>query len=106
MRSTGQKADWGRDPANIISQFNDEIRTDWITPQERQNISIIEINSSNWYNPLMNYKTFMVPGILAILVTVVGGFLSALNIVKEKEVGTIEQINVTPIKKYIFISNT
>jgi len=90
--------------ANIISQFNDEIRTDWITPQERQNIATIEINSSNWYNPLMNYKTFMVPGILAILVTVVGGFLSALNIVKEKEVGTIEQINVTPIKKYIFIS--
>jgi ABC-2 type transport system permease protein len=45
----------------------------------------------------------MVPGILAILVTMVGGFLSALNIVKEKEIGTIEQINVTPIKKYHFI---
>ncbi len=45
----------------------------------------------------------MVPGILAILVTMVGGFLSALNIVKEKEVGTIEQINVTPIKKHHFI---
>jgi ABC-2 type transport system permease protein len=51
----------------------------------------------------MNYKVFMVPGILAILVTMVGGFLSALNIVKEKEVGTIEQINVTPIKKHHFI---
>jgi ABC-2 type transport system permease protein len=45
----------------------------------------------------------MVPGILAILVTMIGGFLTALNIVKEKEVGTIEQINVTPIKKYHFI---
>src|ERR1700730_16343346 len=45
----------------------------------------------------------MVPGILAILVTMVGGYLSALNIVKEKEIGTIEQINVTPIKKYHFI---
>jgi ABC-2 type transport system permease protein len=45
----------------------------------------------------------MVPGILAILVTMIGGFLTALNIVKEKEVGTIEQINVTPIKKYQFI---
>jgi len=51
----------------------------------------------------MNYKIFMVPGILVILVTMVGGFLSALNIVKEKEVGTIEQINVTPIHKYQFI---
>jgi ABC-2 type transport system permease protein len=45
----------------------------------------------------------MVPGILAILVTMIGGFLSCLNIVKEKEVGTIEQINVTPIKKHHFI---
>src|ERR1700730_8151485 len=45
----------------------------------------------------------MVPGILAILVTMIGGYMSALNIVKEKEIGTIEQINVTPIKKYHFI---
>lgn len=51
----------------------------------------------------MNYRIFMVPGILAILVTMIGGYLSALNIVKEKEIGTIEQINVTPIKKYHFI---
>ncbi len=51
----------------------------------------------------MNYKFFMVPGILVILVTMTGAFLSALNIVKEKEVGTIEQINVTPIRKYQFI---
>ena len=47
----------------------------------------------------MNYKYFMVPGILVILVTMVGSILSALNIVKEKEIGTIEQINVTPYKK-------
>lgn len=45
----------------------------------------------------------MVPGILALLVTMVGGYLSALNIVKEKEVGTIEQLNVSPIKKIHFI---
>src|SRR5688500_2653953 len=45
----------------------------------------------------------MVPGILAILVTMIGGYLSALNIVKEKETGTIEQINVTPIRKHHFI---
>jgi ABC-2 type transport system permease protein len=51
----------------------------------------------------MNYKYFMVPGILVILVTMVGSFLAALNIVKEKEIGTIEQINVTPVKKYQFI---
>ncbi|HRI28248.1 MAG TPA: ABC transporter permease, partial [Chitinophagales bacterium] len=44
-----------------------------------------------------------VPGILVVLVTMVGVYMCSLNIVKEKEVGTIEQINVTPIKKYHFI---
>jgi ABC-2 type transport system permease protein len=59
--------------------------------------------TANWFNPLMNYKFFMVPGILAVLLTMVGASLSALNIVKEKEIGTIEQINVTPVHKYHFI---
>ncbi len=51
----------------------------------------------------MSYQRFMVPGILAILLTMVGAFLTSLNIVKEKEVGTMEQINVTPVKKHYFI---
>jgi len=59
--------------------------------------------TANWFNPSMNYKYFMVPGILVVLLTMVGASLSALNIVKEKEIGTIEQINVTPVKKYHFI---
>ncbi|MEA3452235.1 MAG: ABC transporter permease, partial [Bacteroidota bacterium] len=63
----------------------------------------IETEYQFWYNPELNYKTFMVPGILVILVTIIGLFLSAMNLVKEKEMGTIEQINVTPIKKHQFI---
>lgn len=63
----------------------------------------INVNYSYWYNPEMNYKTFMVPAVLVLLVTVIGFFLGGLNVVREKEMGTIEQINVTPIKKYQFI---
>jgi ABC-2 type transport system permease protein len=63
----------------------------------------IQLTSAHWYNPNMDYKTFMVPGILALLVTMIGAFLSSMNIVREKELGTIEQLNVTPIKKYQFI---
>lgn len=88
---------------NIISIYNQEIRLAMLQPGKYNEQSTIEITSSNWFNPYLNYKLFMVPGILAILVTMIGGFLSALNIVKEKEVGTIEQINVTPIKKHHFI---
>jgi ABC-2 type transport system permease protein len=58
---------------------------------------------SFWYNPELNFKTFMVPGILVLLVTIIGFLLSGMNVVREKEIGTIEQINVTPIKKYQFI---
>lgn len=88
---------------SIIKNFNKDIRLD-MSPASRVNQQpTIGITSSNWYNSLMNYRVFMVPGILAILVTMIGGFLSSLNIVKEKEIGTIEQINVTPIKKFHFI---
>ncbi|MCC6289442.1 MAG: ABC transporter permease [Chitinophagaceae bacterium] len=89
--------------ASIIRDYNMELRSKLIAVTRYNPVPVIEVPSSNWFNPLMNYYYFMVPGILAILVTMVGGFLSALNIVKEKEVGTIEQINVTPIKKYHFV---
>ncbi len=87
----------------IIGNFNSDLRFEILPPESFNPSPVMEITSINWYNPHQNYRLFMVPGILAILVTMVGGFLSALNIVKEKEVGTIEQINVTPIKKYHFI---
>jgi ABC-2 type transport system permease protein len=62
-----------------------------------------EVTYSHWFNPDLEYDNFMVPGILVLLVTMIGGFLSGMNIVKEKEIGTIEQINVSPIKKHQFI---
>lgn len=100
----GVKANLGGAYLNtIVRNFNGDIRLQLITPQKINPMPVIEITNANWYNPFMNYHLFMVPGILAFLVTMIGGFLCALNIVKEKEIGTIEQINVTPIKKYHFI---
>lgn len=87
----------------IIGDYNKEIRAEWIQFPRFSPETQIEVRSSNWYNPLMNYKFFMVPGILVILLTMVGTNLTAINIVKEKEIGTIEQINVTPIPKYTFV---
>ncbi len=55
------------------------------------------------YNKHLNYKLFMIPSLLAILVMLVCGFLPALNIVGEKESGTIEALNVTPVGKAEFI---
>jgi ABC-2 type transport system permease protein len=91
----------------IIRDFNQAFRKQWmgkVMPVNAQQAVIgFEVRSVNWFNPELNYQTFMVPGILVLLVTLIGTFLSGMNIVKEKEIGTIEQINVTPIRKYQFI---
>lgn len=88
---------------NIIRNYSQFLRTKLMPASSENQGMVIELTYSNWYNPDMNYKSFMVPGILALLVTIIGGFLAALNIVREKEIGTIEQINVTPLRKSYFI---
>ena len=55
------------------------------------------------YNKHQNYKLFMIPALFAIVMMLMTGFLPTLNIVGEKETGTIEQINVTPVSKWAFI---
>ncbi len=85
----------------IISDYNLELVTKIVGTKVQQPI---DVRYSYWYNPELNYTTYMVPGILVLLVSMLGLFLSSVNIVSEKEIGTNEQINVTPIKKYQFIA--
>ena len=61
------------------------------------------VSSLFLYNKNLNFKLFMIPALFAIVVMLMTGFLPALNIVGEKEAGTIEQINVTPVSKWSFI---
>ncbi|MDL2240092.1 ABC transporter permease [Bacteroidales bacterium OttesenSCG-928-K22] len=86
----------------IISDYNVEIVMQ--TYPDLTNRGTIDITYSYWYNPLLNYKIFMFPGLIVILVSLIGLFIAALNFVKEKELGNIAQINVTAIKKYQFIA--
>ncbi len=69
----------------------------------KQSLANVEVTTLNLFNPNLDYKLFMVPALMVMLLTLLCGFLPALNIVSEKEVGTIEQINVTPIGKFTFI---
>jgi ABC-2 type transport system permease protein len=90
---------------SVITDFNQNLDINFKSPDSRPGLPAakIEVTSTNWYNIRAEYKYYMVPGILVLLLTMIGGFITALNIVKEKEIGTIEQINVTPIKKWQFI---
>ena len=76
-----------------------------VTTNAMANISSIQSRVSTLflYNKGMNFKVFMIPALLAIVLMLMCGFLPTLNIVGEKEAGTIEQINVTPVPKWAFI---
>jgi len=87
----------------IIGDFNQDVRMQWIQAPRFNPQPTIDVEYSDWYNPDMNYRDFMVPGILVMLVTMIGSSFASNNIVREKEMGTIEQINVSPIKKTQFI---
>lgn len=88
---------------SIIQDFKAEIKPE-VNNVELSNRKEIEIIPASWYNPNLDYINYMVPGILVVLVSMIGMFLSGMNIVREREIGTIEQLNVTPIKRYQFIT--
>ena len=87
----------------VLQDVNANIRSEWKTAPQLNSTGQIEVVSVNWYNPTLDYPTLMVPGILAELLSLLTIILTALNIVKEKEIGTLEQINVTPVTKFQFI---
>lgn len=64
----------------------------------------VEVRSRGWYNAELDYRQYMVPGILVQLLTLVGTLFTAMNIVREKEAGTLDQLNVTPISRSVFIA--
>ncbi len=86
---------------NIIQQHLAEIGS--TMPQWRSVAASSTVSTLYLYNKHLNYKLFMIPSLMAILVMLMCCFLPALNIVGEKECGTIEAINVTPVGKGQFI---
>ncbi len=83
----------------IISEYNREILlSNGGTPPAG-----VEVVPQFRYNPSLDYKIFMIPALMVMVLAMVCGFLPALNIVGEKENGTIEQMNVTPVTKFSLI---
>ena len=88
--------------AQIIRAYSSELGAD-LTPS-LSSVGAVELSTRGWYNPELDYRDFMVPGILVQLVTVVGTLMTAMNIVREKEVGTLDQLSVTPLSQGAFIA--
>lgn len=89
--------------SSVITDFSTEVRNNWINVSGMSTAHMIEIVPQNKFNPHLKYSTFMVPALMVMLLTMLCGFLPALNIVGEKESGTMEQINVSPITRGMFI---
>jgi len=90
---------------SIVANYSRNIAIDRLVRTGKQNVlaSTIEQKLRVWYNPELKSKNFMVPGILGLLLMVTTMMLSSLAIVKEKEVGTMEQLVVTPLRPYQLI---
>lgn len=89
---------------SIIRDFGADIRPSFQRVKAGSRSGSIGIVTKNRFNQTLDYIWYMVPGIITILVTLICLLLSVLNIVREREIGTMEQLNVTPIKKYQFIA--
>ena len=87
----------------IMKDYASELRGEWIQTSGKSTLPAINIITQNRFNPHLDYKVFMIPALMVIMLTLICGFLPALNIVSEKEAGTIEQINVSPVGKFSFI---
>lgn len=61
---------------------------------------IVQLEERMWFNENLDNAQYMIPGIICVLLTVISMMLSSINLVREKEIGTLEQLMVTPIKKY------
>ncbi len=89
--------------SQIIVDYSANLREEMGLDARNVKMSHFDVEPRYVYNAELDYKAFMVPGLIAMLLILIVGFLPALNIVGEKEKGTIEQINVTPVGRFEFI---
>ena len=89
--------------SGIISNFSNQLRIKWIAPESKYLVPHITIAPLFLYNPSLQYYVFIIPALMIMVLAIICGVLPAVNIVMEKENGTIEQMNVTPVSKFTFI---
>lgn len=89
--------------AQIIADYSSQLLEESGLSASSVSMAHFDVVPRYLYNANLDYKFFMIPGLMAMLLILLVGFLPALNIVGEKEKGTIEQINVTPVGKFDFI---
>lgn len=90
---------------SLIRQHILKVRGSTINMQDSSVVPPLQIQGITrfFYNPHLESRLYMVPGIIVVLVTLISGMLTGMAVVKEKEIGTLEQLMVTPITSIQFI---
>ena len=83
---------------SVVGDFSDQVQVDWLRQQGRpQPKPPISVDARTWFNEDLESKAFIVPGVLALVMSVIGAFLTSLTIAREWERGTMEQLISTPV---------
>jgi ABC-2 type transport system permease protein len=85
--------------SNLLAQYGSRI----VTREVGRAPALIDPRIRVWFNPQLESRYFMIPGVVALLLMVVTTNLSSMGIVREKEIGTLEQLNVTPLARWELI---
>ena len=87
---------------NLIAAYSQELALSRLPPGVTMRVGI-EPRVRVWFNPRLESRDFMLPGVIALLLLIITTNLSAMGIVREKELGTLEQLNVTPLRRWELI---
>lgn len=102
IEANGVNATKGMLGANYVARSVSSTLRQWYIVQgmamPKDDISVIYR-----YNPTLNFRNYMIPALMVVLLIIICGFVPALNLVNEKETGTIEAMNVTPVNRFIFV---
>jgi ABC-2 type transport system permease protein len=88
--------------SRIVSRFSEELLAGRLAPEAGTPFPV-RLESRSWFNENLESRNFYVPGVIAIIVLLITLMLTSMAVVREKEIGTIEQIMVTPIRPWEFI---
>ena len=84
--------------SGLVGEFNAALAAERGMP-----LSAIDSRVRVWFNPQLESRNFMIPGVIALLLLVITTNLSSMAIVRERELGTLEQLNVTPLGRWELI---
>lgn len=102
IEANGVNATKGMLGGNYVSQSVTGTITDWLS-ESGVDIPASRISVIYRYNPTLNFRNYMIPALIVVLLIIICGFLPTLNLVSEKESGTIDAMNVTPVSRFIFV---